>query len=130
MTSALYFELNGKQYQTGSKLSIADIGTFNRENLLDPASALLCVTSEVNTKCCRGRDGGNVGEWFLPDGSMVPRNRDSPNSDFTRSGFTNQVRLNRKNDAMGPAGIYTCKVPDAEDSTLEHTATVTLGEHR
>ena len=71
-----------------------------------------------------------MGEWFFPDGSMVPRNRASPNGDFTRSGFTHQVRLNRRNNAMTPLGTYTCVVPDMNNA-MNHTATITLslGEH-
>ena len=123
---SLYFELNGQMYPSGSKISITDIGVFNPNNLLDVASALVCVTSEVNTQCCRTRDGGNVGEWYFPDGSTVPRLSSSPNGDLTRSGFMHQVRLNRKNDAMAPLGTYTCRVPDESDSAVVHTASITL----
>lgn len=124
----LYFEFNGKRYPSGSNLNVTDLGTVNPDNLFDSYSVLVCMTSEVNTHCCRKRDGGNVGEWYFPDGSIVPRNRDNPDSDITRSGYTSQVRLNRRNNAMGPVGTYTCKVPDPEDSSVEHTATITLGE--
>ena len=95
----------------------------------DPDSSLVCVTSNVNTQCCRGRDGGNVGEWYLPDGTMVHRNSDAPSADFTRSGFTHQVRLNRRNNAMLPTGIYECRVPDSGEATASDvTAQITVGE--
>ena len=123
---SLYLELNGQTLSSGSRISITDIGVANPNNLLDTASALVCVTSEVNTQCCRRRDGGNVGEWYFPDGSIVPRSRNSRNGDFTRSGFTHQVRLNRKSDAMAPLGTYTCRVPDAGNSAVVHTASITL----
>ena len=123
---SLYFELNGQTLPSGSKISITDIGVVNPSDLLDTASALVCVTSEVNTQCCRTRDGGNVGEWYFPDGSIIPRLSSSPNGDFTRSGFMHQVRLNRRNNAMAPLGTYTCSVPDERDGAVVHTASITL----
>ena len=117
-------------YQSGDTVLITDIGsTLVGDDRSDPGSSLVCITTNVNTNCCRPADGGNVGEWFFPDGSgsMVPRNSDSPNGDFTRSGFTHQVRLNRRNNAMSPLGTYTCVVPDM-NYTVNHNATITLGE--
>ena len=111
-------------YLPGDAVLITDIGVAEPTN---PQSSLVCNTTNVNTKCCRQKDGGNVGEWFFPNGSMVPRNRNSPNGNFTRSGSTHEVRLNRRNNAMTPLGTYTCVVPDM-NNTMNHTATITLGE--
>ena len=120
ITGGLYFELNGNRYPSGSTVLISDVGP----------SPLVCVTSDVNTQCCRGRDGGNVGEWQFPDGSMVPRLRGNPNADFTRSGFTQQVLLNRKDtDVGGPTGLYTCMVPSECDGAIQ-TGNITLGKQR
>ncbi len=66
-----------------------------------------------------------MGEWHFPNGSIVPRNSDNPNGDFTRSGYTHQVRLNRRNNALTPYGVYTCVVPD-EDDVVNHTASITI----
>ena len=110
-------------YLPGDTVLITDIGA----EPTNPRSFLVCNTTNVNTKCCRGMDGGNVGEWFFPNGSMVPRNRGSPNGNFTRTGWTHQVRLNRRNNAMTPLGTYTCVVPDM-NNVMNHTATVTLGK--
>ena len=127
-TSALFFEFKGQRFPPGSEILITDVGTANHRGA---GSSVVCVTSNVNTKCCRRRDGGNVGEWHFPNGTMVPRNRRyNRRGDFTRTGFTHQVRLNRRNNAMGPVGAYTCRVPDPEDSTVVHSATITLGEPR
>ena len=76
---------------------------------------LACETINVNMNCCRTVDGGRVGEWNHPDGTIVPRNADvdsSVDNVFTRSGFTHEVRLNRRANAMGPLGVYSCIVPD------------------
>ena len=52
-----------------------------------------------------------MGEWFFPDGTIVPRQGAAPTADFTRSGFTQQVRLNHRNNAMTPTGVFECRVP-------------------
>ena len=130
VSPGLFLTLSGRVYQPGDIAFISDIGEAPLvPNNADPGSSLVCNTSNINTNCCRGVDGGNVGEWFFPNGSMVPRNRDSPTGNFTRSGFTHQVRLNRRNNATTPLGTYTCVVPDM-NNTMNHNATITLlGEY-
>ena len=87
----------------------------------------MCVTSEVNPWCCRKRDGANVGEWHFPNGTIVPRNRHSGGSDFTRTGYKHQVRLNRMNDAMEPLGTYKCVVPREDGcGDMMHIANITI----
>ena len=95
----------------------------------NPGSSLVCNTSNVNTHCCRGSDnpnGPSIGEWYFPNGTKVPRLSASPNGDFTRTGWTHEVRLNRRNNnAMIPLGTYTCVVPDM-NNVMNHSATVIL----
>ena len=119
----LYFTLRGEALLPGDSVLITDIG--------DSASGgapLTCVTTNVNMACCRGRDGGVVGEWYHPDGTIVLRNADvdsSVDNVFTRSGFTHEVHLNRRANAMGPLGVYSCIVPD-EVTGADVSASITL----
>ena len=123
----LYFMLNGEIYPSGSSVVITEIGEHDpNTGAYNPDSSLACVTSEVNSQCCRERDGGNLGEWQFPDSSMVPRRSGSPGTGFTRSGFNRQVRLNRQNDALSPAGTYTCMVP--RDNGEMASANITLSK--
>ena len=112
-------------YLPGDTLMITDIGS-TRPGSTDPGSSLLCISTNANTQCCRNRDGGNLGEWYFPDRSMVRRNRYNPRGDFTRHGFTRQVRLNRQNNAVAPFGVYTCRVPDGRNSSVIHSANISL----
>ena len=57
-----------------------------------------------------------MGDWYFPNGTIVPRLSGSPNGDFIRIGFTFEVRLNRRNNAMTPLGNYTCVVPDMNNT--------------
>ncbi len=110
----------------GDTVFITDIGVFTAATLSGAASSLVCQTGNVNVQCCRGSDGGNVGDWFYPNGTIVLRNSGNENLDFTRSGFTHQVRLNRRNNASMPTGEYLCRVPDESDSNMIHVATITI----
>ena len=126
-STGLYFNLNGVVYLPGDTVLITDIGIGVRGSP-DPGSSLVCITTNIITNCCRAADGGNVGEWFFPDGTMVPRFVTSPNGDFTRTSWTHEVRLNRRNNVTTPLGTYTCVVPDM-NNTMNHNATITLGEY-
>ncbi len=99
-------------------------------NPTDPGPSLVCVTSNIRTMCCRGRDhpdSGPVGNWLYPNGTIVLGNSANPNGSFTRSSHTQQIRLNRKSpDVMSPTGVYTCVVPDGSNTAIIHTATITL----
>ncbi len=134
--------MSGTVYLPGDTIPISDVGdsfppysSYNPVNPVDPGPSLVCVTSNVNTNCCRGADhpgSGSVGNWFYPDGTIVIGNSYNyyyGNSNFTRSSHTQQIRLNRKRpDVMSPTGVYTCEVPDGSNTTMIHTANITLGE--
>ncbi len=129
--------MRGTVYLPGDTISITDVGDSTVdlcEERTDPGLSLVCVTTKVNTNCCRGRDnsgggGGRVGNWLYPNGTIVPRDIDNPNGNFTRTSYIHQIRLNRKRpDVMSPTGVYTCQVPNGSNSSLNHTANITLGE--
>lgn len=110
-------------------VNIAEIGTAPSTDPDSPGGSLVCVTSLVNTECCRTSDGGNVGEWFFPDGSMVPRGSSPGDSAFTRTGSYQQVRLNRRfSNATEPNGTYECRVPFDIGSERYATITLTVGK--
>ena len=124
-TTGLFFLLNGVMYLPGETVLITDIGEF--VDVSNAGLSLVCVTTNVNTKCCRMSDGGNLGEWFFPNGTIVPRNSGNEHRNFTRSGFMQQARLNHRNNATVPLGAYICVVPN-EGNTINHTASIMISE--
>ena len=64
--------LENNVYIPGDSVPITDIGP-QPGNRSDAGSTLVCVTTNVNTACCRGSDGGAIGEWYYPNGTRVPR---------------------------------------------------------
>lgn len=116
--------LNGSVYLPGDTLVITDVGVVT--SIMDPGFSLVCMTRHVNTQCCRTNDGGNIGEWFFPNGTMVLRYSGYPRFDFTRTGYTREVRLSRRNNAMTPVGDYECRVPGPDGVNTSAHASVTL----
>jgi hypothetical protein len=93
---------------------------------VDPGTSLVCRTEHVNMQCCRGSDGGRAGEWFDPNDNQLPR---FSAVDFSRSGYAQQVRLNRRNNAMSPTGVFECRVPPMGGGALvEASITITSGQ--
>ena len=108
-------------YLPGDSVLITDIGT-QPGSRSDPGSTLVCVTSNVNTDCCRGNENPNgvsLGNWYYPDGSVVPTPGAVTFTDtFSRYVYTEQVRLSsRGGTATEPLGVYRCDVPDGATGT-------------
>ena len=111
--SGLYFQLNGKIYLPGEFINGLDIGLQKRDRS-DPGSTLICMTENINTPCCRSRDGANVGNWYYPNGAKVLRQQEGYSPHYYRIGYSNQVRLMTFHDTVNPSGNYTCSVPDQQ----------------
>ena len=125
----LYFTLMDVVYLPGDTILISDVGSSASSlDQSDPGESLVCVTSNVNTQCCRTSDGGNVGEWLFPNGSVVMRSGDpgEVKGDFERSFSFQEVRLDRANVAVMPSGVYECRVPSEGNGSVVHTASITL----
>ena len=102
----MYLSLCGRIHAGNSYVDIDDIGE-------EDEAALLCVTNL--TQCCRGSDTpdgvGALGVWLYPNGTEVLIQ--SRGDDFYRNRNRSVVRLNRRNDAISPTGLYCCVVPDS-----------------
>ena len=105
-------------YLPGASVLISDIGEQPADpNRADAGSTLVCVTTNVNTACCRGSEnpnGGSLGNWYYPDGSVVPTPGAVTVTDtFLRIVFTEHVRLSSRGSTVTePVGVYRCDVPN------------------
>jgi hypothetical protein len=72
-----------------------------------------------------------VGEWVTNYyGNQLPRFHNAPTADFSRSGYAQQVRLNRRNSAMSPTGVFECGVPPMGGGALVvANITITSGQN-
>ena len=96
--SDIGFLLNGKHYNNNSVVSSTDIG--------DSASALLCLTD--NVMCCSDSDAN----WYLPSSEIVQSTSYNP---IYLVRDRNVVRLNKKNTATLPSGVFHCSIPDVSE---------------
>ena len=120
--------LNGTIHLPGDSVLVSDIGP-QPDNLNDSGSTLVCVTTNVNTACCRTNDNnarGVVGNWYYPNSTKVPcGSAASEELKLRRFGYTHQVRLARSPDSTPLPGIYTCRVPQLSTGVL-YNASITI----
>ena len=95
--------LNGTTITNNSIVLLQNIGEGD-------AGALLCTTD--STACC-GTLPNRFGEWFYPDGTMVPI--DGAGQPYYRNRGDMLIRLNRRsNQGLSEmyTGVYCCQIPD------------------
>ena len=103
----------GVTFANNSVIDITLVGEGYPGITQTDSGALECHTDD--TSCCRGIDnpnGGGKGEWYYPDGTMVP----PPNASdgFYRTRDHMVIRLNRESTGtLSPTGMYRCVIPGA-----------------
>ena len=105
--------LNGQLIANNSIVLLRNIGVGD-------AGALLCTTDR--TACC-GTHPNRFGQWYYPDGLMVPT--DAVGQPYYRNRGEMLIRLNRRpNQGLSEmySGVYCCKIPD--QNNVEQTMCV------
>ena len=98
--SGVGFFFNNNNLSNNSIVLLSDIG--------EGSGALLCLTGRE--RCCSTTRGGERrGAWRFPNGSEVMLSGGNIYHERSYSSLS----LNRRNNAVGPTGIYTCAIPDA-----------------
>ena len=62
--------------------------------------------------CCAAFSD-RAGEWYFPDGNIIPGPPGNPTSFSRTRGDDGIVNLNRLNNVIMPTGLFCCEVPDA-----------------
>ena len=104
----VYFSLRGNNYSNNSLVTLTEIG----DNM---TTALICHTNI--TSCC-GPGSSALSDWKYPGGTRVKN--DGMNKEyesFTRGDKT--TFLYRKEDTLGPTGIYSCEINDSLTNTTQ-----------
>ena len=114
--AGLYFKLGNAVYMPGHTILITDIEEQPPANRSDPGNTLICVTTNVNRSCCRGKDnpnGGAIGDFVGPKGVHITTlsNIGTATDVIYSVRYTHQLRLGRRGFPTGPLGKYECKVP-------------------
>ena len=114
-----YVSFMGENLPDHSYVDLTLVGT-------DTSDSVRCNT-DLST-CCGLSQGVHRGDWYFPDGDSVPLRSQGINI-FENRG-AQQVTLRRRNDAMGPSGIYHCDIPTEavhDDNDLSVRETVYVG---
>ena len=112
-------------YANNSVIDIELVGEGYPGVAQTDGGALECHTDD--TTCCRGKDnpdGIGRGEWYYPDGTVVP----APGGDtgFYRARDHMVIRLNR-NGTLSPTGLYKCEIPGTGGIIITRYITLTTG---
>ena len=113
----------GVTFANNSVIDINLVGNGYQEPITD-SGALECHTDDIT--CCRGLhnpNGTGRGEWYYPDGTVVPPPSGDDGLYRTRDHMV--IRLNR-GVFIPPTGIYRCVIPGAGGIIL--TRYIQLGE--
>ena len=114
-------------YANNSVIDINLVGEGFKEPFTD-GGALECHTDD--TTCCRGidnPDGPGRGEWYYPNGTVVPP--PGGGTGFYRTRGHMVIRLNRVEgaDSRRQTGVYRCVIPGA--GGVSFTRYVTLSRN-
>ena len=113
----------GENLANHSYVNLTLVGT----NKSDPGDIVRCHTDLGS--CCGSDQGDHRGDWYFPDGGRL-ENFSSHGGDIDRTRGNMRVNLRRRNDAMGPSGIYRCDIPTVavhDDDDLSVRASVYVG---
>ena len=72
----------------------------------DNSDGVVCHT-DLST-CCSGGQGIHRGDWYFPNGTVLPFVGSSVPIGLSR---TAQIAVIRRTTATGPTGIYHCDIP-------------------
>ena len=89
----------GVTYNSNEIIPLTSVG--------EGTNGVICMTTR--TDCCTNLNNEiRNGDWYYPNGSIVPTK--NINQDFYRNRGTQQVILNRRNNAMSPTGSFCCEL--------------------
>ena len=109
--------------QTLVNHSYVDLSTMGSAS--DNSDSVVCHT--VLQTCCTNAQGIHRGDWYFPDGTVLPFIGDSVPIGLGRAA---QIAVIRRTTATGPTGIYHCDIPTVavhDDTDISVRDTVYVG---
>ena len=95
------FGLTGQTLANHSYVDLSTVGNAN-----DNSDGVVCHT-DLGT-CCSGSQGSHRGDWYFPDGTLLPFSGTSVPIGLARAA---QIAVIRRTSGTGPTGIYRCDIP-------------------
>ena len=119
-----YVSFMGENLPNHSYVDLTQVGTDGIHS--DPGNTMRCHTDL--SSCCSSSQGIHRGDWYFPDETKLQLA--SPELDIFERHVAQRVTIRRRNNAMGPSGIYRCDIPTVpvhDDSDLSVRETVYVG---
>ena len=114
----VYLSLKGTVYANNSVIPIAEIETSFY-------TGLQCITDR--RPCC-ANPSNRAGEWYFPDGTIVPT-QGRATSFYRTRGDDGTVNLNRLHtNIFMPTGLFCCEIPD--DIDVEQRLCINISEQK
>ena len=116
-------------YANNSVIDINLVGEGFEGAQITDGGALECHTDD--TTCCRGIDNPNGtgrGEWYYPDGTVVPPPSGSTRFYRTRNHMV--IRLNRFGNVRYPTGVYQCEIPGSGGVNITRYINLVVGDYK
>ena len=95
------FGITGQSLADHSYVNLSTVGSAG-----DNSDSVVCHT-DLST-CCSGPQAIHRGDWYFPDGTVLPFAGNSVPIGLGRSA---QSAIIRRTTATGPTGIYRCDIP-------------------
>ena len=94
------FGLMGQPLANHSYVGLSTVGSAS-----DNSDGVVCHT--YLSTCCSGPQGIHRGDWYFPDGTILPFADRSVPIGLARA---SQIAVIRRTTATGPTGIYRCRI--------------------
>ena len=93
-----------------------------RTDIGENDTALQCTTDRAG--CCRaGINIAAAGEFYFPDGTMVPISHNDLTRTYYRNRVSGAIRLNRRDNGV-ITGQFRCEIPDASGTLVNLTINI------
>ena len=128
--AGVYLTLKGSIYPNGSIIFVNDIGESNSTSPMAPSqrqNGLQCVTDRM--PCCSSPH--MLGDWFFPNGTVVPEQTLSHSTFYSNRGLENDGTLNLNHvsrDSNTVTGEFCCVLPDINDVNQTLCTVIDVGK--
>ena len=122
--AAPYVSFMGEDLPNHAYVDLTQVGEDDTDDTGN--NSVRCIT-DLST-CCTNSQGTHRGDWFSPNGDSLPLR--SPGINIFEARGPQQVTQRRRNNPMGPSGVYRCDIPTVavhDDNDLSVRETVYVG---
>lgn len=108
--------MGGDILSSDKMVFINDVGT----DTSDSHPPLVCTTDKE--PCCQRHP--RYGEWYYPDGQLIPNNVNAVTFYRNRDNEGNVNLFRASSNVISPTGRFCCEIPDATSTNYTHCVNI------